>query len=135
MTEQLDTVFAALADSTRRSIVAALQARREMSVGEIAAPFDMSLPAVSKHLDVLEAAHLIRREKRGRSVICRLDPAPMGVAMAWLAEQEKFWSRRLDALAALLEDKSWPKTSRSALSGRSKPRRKKSSKPGPIRKP
>ena len=135
MTEQLDTVFAALSDSTRRSIVAALQARDGLSVGEIAAPFHMSLPAVSKHLDVLEAAHLILREKRGRSVICRLDPAPMEVAMAWLAEQEQFWTKRLDALAAMLEDKSWPKTSRSALSEPSKPRRKKSSKPGPIRKP
>ena len=134
MAEQLDTIFAALADSTRRSIVEALQARDGLSVGEIAAPFDMSLPAVSKHLDVLEAAGLVSRERRGRSVICRLDPAPMEVAMAWLAEQEQFWTKRLDALAAMLEDKSWPKTSRSALSEPSKPRRKKSSQPGPIRK-
>jgi DNA-binding transcriptional ArsR family regulator len=125
--QTLDTTFSALADPTRRAILAALAKRPEMSVGEIAAPFGISLPAISKHLDVLEDAKLLKREKSGRMVICRLEPLPMEAAMRWLSEYEKFWTLRLDALTALLEETPWqkPKTSRSALSAPSRPRRKK----------
>jgi DNA-binding transcriptional ArsR family regulator len=129
MTQTLDTTFSALADPTRRAILAALAKRPELSVGEIASPFGISLPAISKHLDVLEDAKLLRRAKSGRMVICRLEPKPMEAAMRWLSEYEKFWTLRLDALTALLEETPWqkPKTSRSALSAPSRPRRKRSS--------
>jgi DNA-binding transcriptional ArsR family regulator len=126
--QALDSTFSALADPTRRAILAALAKRKELSVGEIAAPFGISLPAISKHLDVLEDAKLLSRAKSGRMVICRLEPKPMEAAMRWLSDYEKFWTLRLDALTALLEETPWqkPKTSRSASSEPSKPRRKKS---------
>jgi DNA-binding transcriptional ArsR family regulator len=126
--QMLDLTFSALADPTRRAILASLAKGRELNVGEIAAPFGISLPAVSKHLDVLEDARLLKRVKRGRMVLCRLEPKPMEAAMRWLSDYEKFWSLRLDALTALLEETPWqnPKTLRSALSAPSKPRRKKS---------
>ena len=125
--QALDTTFSALADPTRRAILAALAKSPELSVGEIAAPFGISLPAVSKHLDVLEEASLLKRTKSGRMVICRLEPKPMEAAMRWLSNYEKFWTLRLDALTALLEETRWqkPKTSRSASSALSKKRRKK----------
>jgi DNA-binding transcriptional ArsR family regulator len=122
----LDRVFSALADPTRRSILTVLASRREMTVGEIAEPFGISLPAISKHLKVLEDAKLLRRARRGRTVLCRLEPKPMQAAMDWLVEQEKFWNARLDALASLLEETPWSKqkTSRSVSSAPSKPARK-----------
>jgi DNA-binding transcriptional ArsR family regulator len=98
---QLDTVFHALGDATRRRMVQALAAG-ERSVGELAAPFDMSLAAASKHIKVLESAGLIRREIRGRTHVCRLDAAPLADAQAWLASYERFWTSRLDALDRLL---------------------------------
>jgi DNA-binding transcriptional ArsR family regulator len=126
--QSLDSVFSALADPTRRAILAAIAKRPELSVGEIAAPFGISLPAISKHLDVLEEAKLIGRKKSGRMVICHLKAKPMEAAIRWLSEYEKFWTLRLDALTALLEETPWqkPKTFRSASSVRSKLRRKKS---------
>jgi DNA-binding transcriptional ArsR family regulator len=129
MMQTLDTTFSALADPTRRAILAAMANRPQLSVGEIAAPFGISLPAISKHLDVLEDAKLLTRVKSGRMVICRLETKPMEAAMRWLSDYEKFWTLRLDALTALLEETPWqkPKTSRSALSAPSRPRRKKSS--------
>jgi len=129
MMQTLDTTFSALADPTRRAILAALAKRTELSVGEIATPFGISLPAISKHLDVLEDAKLLKREKNGRMVICRLEAKPMEAAMRWLSDYEKFWTLRLDALTALLEETPWqkPKTSRSVSSVPSRPRRKKSS--------
>ncbi|NJM29803.1 MAG: helix-turn-helix transcriptional regulator [Rhizobiales bacterium] len=132
MTAVLDTTFSALADPTRRAILSRLADEPRLSVGEIASPFGISLPAISKHLDVLEEAQLVRRIRSGRQVICRLDAAPLEAAMRWLAEYEKFWSLRLDALTALLEEREWqpPRTSRLASSALSKPRRKKSSPPG-----
>jgi DNA-binding transcriptional ArsR family regulator len=128
MTQALDTTFSALADPTRRAILAALAKHSELSVGEIAAPFGISLPAISKHLDVLEDAKLLTRVKSGRMVICHLEPTPMEAAMRWLSDYEKFWTLRLDALTAYLEGNPWlkPKTSRSASSAPSKPPRKKS---------
>jgi DNA-binding transcriptional ArsR family regulator len=98
----LDAVFHALADATRRSILRDIT-RREKTVGEIAEPYAMSLAAVSKHLDVLERASLIQRERRGSCRMVRLNPKPLHVAQSWLAFYEKFWSTNLDALQELLE--------------------------------
>ncbi len=98
----LDRTFAALADPTRRAILARL-AEGEANVGELAAPFAMSWPAVSKHLRVLETAGLVRRARQGRTHRCRLDPAPMIVARRWLEEHRRFWDEsfaRLDAVLA-----------------------------------
>jgi DNA-binding transcriptional ArsR family regulator len=101
-TEQLlDTVFAALADSTRRGILDSL-AGGSLAVSELAAPHGMSLPGFLKHLKVLEQAGLIEREKAGRVVSCELSAAPMQAAAAWMLRYEKFWTDKLDALARYL---------------------------------
>jgi DNA-binding transcriptional ArsR family regulator len=97
----LDTTFAALADPTRRAILARL-IERDFAVGELAEPFDMSLPAVSKHLRVLERAGLVRRERISRIVRCRLQAAPMRDAAKWLDMYQRFWTERLDALDRFL---------------------------------
>lgn len=101
----LDRIFGALADPTRRAIVERLAASDTLSVSEIARPLPMSLPAVMKHLDVLEGAGLVARRKAGRTVTCRLTAAPMEDAMGWLARYQRFWSESLDRLAAALESK------------------------------
>lgn len=80
---ELDSVFAALADPTRRAMVERLR-RGECSVSELAEPFAISLPAVSKHLRVLERAALLRQDRRGRVRVCRLNPDPLGAASAWI---------------------------------------------------
>jgi len=98
----LDSVFAALGDPTRRAILARL-AEGERSVGEVAAPFGMSLAAVSKHLRVLEGAGLIRRERNGRTIRCRLEPGALRNAAAWIAQYSRFWDESLDSLAEYLE--------------------------------
>src|SRR5512139_1497908 len=100
--ERLDRTFAALADPTRRAILARL-ASGEASVTELAAPFDMSLPAVSKHLKVLENAGLIARGREAQWRPCRLDAEPMREASEWLDRYAKFWSSSLDRLAAFVE--------------------------------
>lgn len=97
----LDAVFQALGDPTRRAMLAGLS-ERERTVGELAAPFAMSLAAASKHIKVLERAGLVRRTVRGRTHVCRLDPAPLRTADAWLRRYERFWKERLDALEELL---------------------------------
>ncbi|MBR0681735.1 helix-turn-helix transcriptional regulator [Roseomonas eburnea] len=101
----LDRVFGALADPTRRALIERLAAEDGLSVSELAKPFAMSLPAVMKHLDVLEGAGLIARHKSGRTVSCRLVAEPMEDAMGWLARYARFWSESLDRLAAELEAK------------------------------
>ncbi len=93
----LDAAFAALADATRRAILARL-AEGDASVGALAAPFDMSLPAVSKHLKLLERAGLIRRERDGRVHRCRLDPDRLRATAAWLEHQRRAWEDRFYAL-------------------------------------
>jgi DNA-binding transcriptional ArsR family regulator len=98
----LDAVFSALADPTRRAIVARL-ADGERSVSDLAEPFDISLPAVTKHLRVLEHAGLLHHRKRGRVRYCRLAPAPLRSADDWLARYRVFWEARLDGLAAHFE--------------------------------
>lgn len=98
---RLDAVFRALADPTRRAMLDSL-ADGEQSVGELAAPFRMSLAAASKHIKVLEGAGLIRREVQGRTHVCRLDARPMHAGLEWIRHYERFWNQRLDALEALL---------------------------------
>ena len=97
----LDTIFHALGDETRRRMLAEL-AHGERTVGELAEPFTMSLAAASKHIKVLEAAGLIRREVRGRTHLCRLDPGPLAGAHQWLSAYEHFWTGRLDVLERIL---------------------------------
>lgn len=103
--ERLDRTFAALVDPTRRAILARLEREDGTSVSELAGPFAIKLPAVMKHLDVLDAAGLITRSKLGRVVTVRLAPKPMREAMDWLRRYERFWSGSLDRLAAYAERK------------------------------
>src|SRR6195256_4886724 len=102
--DPLDRTFAALADPTRRALLARLSEQDSVSISELARPFTLSLPAVMKHLDVLSDAGLIARAKTGRSVACRLTAAPMEEATQWLNRYQRFWSERLDRLAAFLEE-------------------------------
>jgi DNA-binding transcriptional ArsR family regulator len=99
----LDATFGALADPTRRAILARL-ALGESTVSELAAPYEMSLPAVSKHLSVLERAGLVTREKRGRVHRCSLIPFPMKDAADWIGHYRRFWEAQLDSLEKFLED-------------------------------
>ena len=99
---QLDTTFAALADPTRRALVHALTSG-ERRVTDLAEPIDMSLPAVSKHLGVLERAGLIERRRVGRELRCRLRPAPLKQANDYLNFYRVFWENQLDALAQFVE--------------------------------
>jgi len=96
-TDSLDLVFAAIADPTRRAILAAL-AEESATITEIARPFPVSLNAISKHILVLERAGLVKREVLGREHRCRLEPAPLRKASAWLEHYRQFWNLRLDAL-------------------------------------
>jgi len=101
---ELNDIFAALADPTRRALLAQLEEGEDgLSVSELAQPFDVSLPAVMKHLNVLSGAGLIARQKTGRTVRVRLQPEKMAHAMEWLRRYERFWTDRLDRLAAFVE--------------------------------
>jgi DNA-binding transcriptional ArsR family regulator len=100
---ELDTVFHALGDPTRRRMLRDLAAG-ERTVTQLAEPFAMSLAAASKHIKALESAGLIRREVRGRTHICRLDPGPLASAHEWLGFYERFWNERLDVLERLLRE-------------------------------
>ncbi|MFD1555808.1 ArsR/SmtB family transcription factor [Paraburkholderia silviterrae] len=106
--DTLTRTFAALADPTRRALLARLAHQDELSVSALAQPFAMSLPAVMKHLDVLAEAGLVTRAKTGRTVACRLAAGPMEDAMQWLAHYERFWSGALDRLAAFVEEDACP---------------------------
>ena len=97
MSKNLDTTFAALADPTRRAILARL-AQGEVSVTELAAPFEMSLPAISKHLKVLERAGLVIRGRDAQWRPCRLDPRPLQEVAAYLETYREFWEARFDRL-------------------------------------
>jgi DNA-binding transcriptional ArsR family regulator len=101
----LDQTFSALADPTRRAIIARLAEGHGLNVKAIADPFPVSLPAVIKHLDVLCDAGLVTRQRTGRTVTCRLSVAPMSEAMGWLERHVRFWEARLDALADLVGKK------------------------------
>lgn len=98
---RLNAVFHALGDATRRKMLREL-ASGERTVGELAEPFAISLAAASKHIKALENAGLIRREVRGRTHLCRLDPGPLASAQQWLSFYERFWTGRLDVLERLL---------------------------------
>jgi DNA-binding transcriptional ArsR family regulator len=102
-TDQLSTTFAALADPTRRAILARL-ALGETTVNELAKPFKMSGPAVSKHLKVLERAGLITRGREAQWRPCRLEPAALKGVDTWLEEYRRFWDERLDRLDAYLQE-------------------------------
>jgi len=101
--DRLSTTFAALADPTRRAILARL-ALGETSVTELAEPFDISLPAISKHLKVLERAGLIARGREAQWRPCRLDAGPLGDAAGWLETYRRFWEQSLDRLETYLEE-------------------------------
>src|SRR5471030_853290 len=103
MSDQLSSTFAALADPTRRSILARL-ASGEASVTELAKPFDMSLPAISKHLKVLEKAGLIQRGREAQWRPCRLEAGPLKDASAWIEGYRQFWEQRLDRLEDYLKE-------------------------------
>ena len=100
--DRLDAVFAALSDPTRRTILARL-ARKELSVTELWEPLSISVPAVSRHLRVLETAGLISRSKRGRVHYCRVRANELRHAVDWILEQRTFWEQQLVALAHFLE--------------------------------
>jgi DNA-binding transcriptional ArsR family regulator len=102
MADTLDRVFSALADPTRRKIIELVK-EREYTVGEIGALFEMSLPAVSKHLKVLDDANLLNRARNGKYRLCRYNPEPCREAMKWINDQHQFWNESLDALGDFLD--------------------------------
>jgi DNA-binding transcriptional ArsR family regulator len=142
----LNATFGALSDPTRRAILARLS-KGEATVKELAAPFDVSLPAISKHLRVLESAGLLRREIDGRIHHCRLAADPMKDAASWIEQYRAFWEFQFDALQKYLETTANKETptwqaptkakrtpdSRSKSAALSPRRAKKSSPPGPTR--
>ena len=101
--EALDAVFRALGDATRRRLVHRL-AHGEATVSQLAVPFDMSLPAVSKHLAVLERAGLLKRRVDGRTHYCSLRPEALAGALDWITIYRQFWKERIEGLADYLAD-------------------------------
>lgn len=118
----LDSTFGALADPTRRAILASLMLG-EASISDLAGPHRMSLPAVMKHVGVLENAGLVSQKKVGRSRFCRLESAPLKTAEDWIAQYRVFWERTFDSLERFLsqnpppekdkEKETWPPRKRS----------------------
>ena len=121
--DRLDEVFRALADPTRRAMLNDLAAG-PCTVGELAAPFDISLAGASKHIQVLERAGLIRREVQGRVHTCSLDAGPLHMGAEWMRHYERFWTRKLDALEALLKAGDGKGATRPARKKPRTPRRK-----------
>jgi DNA-binding transcriptional ArsR family regulator len=119
-------------------LLARLGQTDSLSVSALAEPFSMSLPAVMKHLDVLSDAGLVTRNKSGRTVSCRLRAEPMAEANEWLNRYQRFWTERIDQLAAFLEEETWPPQPKSnqvsPSNAGSTSRRRKSSPHGPTRK-
>ena len=109
--DQLDEVFAALASSTRRAMLARL-AEGEANVNELAEPFDLSLPAISKHLKVLEHAGLVVRGRRAQYRPCTLDPAPLAQVSTWTERYRPIWEERLDRLDGYLQELTDPEKGR-----------------------
>jgi DNA-binding transcriptional ArsR family regulator len=99
----LDSIFSALADPVRRRVTEELTTG-EKTMSELAEPFDISMPAVMKHIAVLERSGIVLTEKRGRVRYCRLQPERLGDAERWLAETSRFWRRRLEALDRFLQE-------------------------------
>ncbi len=102
-TDHLSVTFAALADPTRRAILARL-AQGQATVSELAAPFDLSLPAVSKHLKVLQHAGLVTQGRRAQWRPCRIEPAPLKEVAAWMEEYRQYWDENWDRLDAYLKE-------------------------------
>lgn len=122
--DRLDATFAALADPTRRAMLARL-AQGDLAVKELAVPFDMSGPAISKHLKVLERAGLIARSRDGRQRPCRLEAAPLADASRWIEQYRRLWEARLDRLGDYLralqaDEASTPSRSRGPRHARSR---------------
>jgi DNA-binding transcriptional ArsR family regulator len=109
LTDTLDAVFGALADPTRRAMLEQLS-HGPCSIGSLSGPFDMSAPAISKHLRVLERSGLITRSKAGRITYCRLTEKPFADARQWLHRHETFWEQQFDALDVFLKEGQWPPT-------------------------
>ena len=108
-TEKLNAVFSALADPTRRKIVERLSRQAEVPVSELARPFQMSLPAISRHLRILEDARLIRRERQGRVHQIRINENGLGDVQKWIARYAQAWEARFDAMDQILKSKSQKK--------------------------
>jgi DNA-binding transcriptional ArsR family regulator len=107
VTRSLDTVLFAIADPTRRAIIERL-ARGPTRVTDVAAPFTMSLNAVSKHIKVLERAGLVRRARQGREHTLELDAAPLAEVVRWSSRYEAYWTQRLDRLESFFARKEKP---------------------------
>ena len=101
--DQLSRVFRALSDPTRRAILERLTSG-QCTVGDLAEPFEMSLPAVSKHLNVLQNAGLLKRRRDGRIQRCQLDPVPLRAAADWIEHYRAFWEEQLDQLERYLRE-------------------------------
>jgi DNA-binding transcriptional ArsR family regulator len=123
---QLDTLFHALGDATRRRMLRELT-HGERTVTQLAEPYAMSLAAAAKHIQVLESARLVHKEKRGRMNVCRLEAHPLERASDWLRHYERFWTTRLDVLERLLNEVDAKSPSGSAKAP--KPPRRRPSKP------
>lgn len=119
---ELNKVFHALSDSTRRAILARLSSGDAL-VTELAKPFDMSLPAISKHLTVLEKAGLLHRHKDGRIRRCELNAGPLETAADWIKYYQQFWETKLDSLAEYLEKNRQNEDTSNAV--KTKPRKEK----------
>lgn len=122
--QRLDSVFRALADPTRRAMLHEL-AGGPRTVGELAAPFEISLAGASKHVQALERAGLIEREIQGRVHVCRLDARPLHAGAEWIRHYERFWTGRLDALEALLRAEDTRKAAATPAPRKRAPRRNK----------
>ena len=122
--QRLDSVFRALADPTRRAMLHEL-AGGPRTVGELAAPFEISLAGASKHVQALERAGLIEREIQGRVHVCRLDARPLHAGAEWIRHYERFWTGRLDALEALLRAEDTRKAAATPAPRKCAPLRKK----------
>jgi DNA-binding transcriptional ArsR family regulator len=101
--QRLDSCFAALADPTRRAILERLR-KSEARMSALAAPFDVSAPAITKHVNVLERAGLVARQQTGREVRVRLVAEPLREASVWMARYREFWTEGIDALEELLDE-------------------------------
>ncbi len=99
----MDLVFSALSDPTRRRVTEALS-DGEKTLSDLARPFDMSMPAVMKHISILERSGILRTEKRGRTRYCRLEPERLNDAQEWLARTSRMWTERLNALNQYLKE-------------------------------
>jgi DNA-binding transcriptional ArsR family regulator len=99
---KLDRIFGALADATRRKILKKVKAEA-VRVVELSSDFDMSLPAVSKHLKILDNAGLLNRKKKGRFIYCKYHPETITVALKWISEQNRFWKESFDSLENFLD--------------------------------